>query len=349
MIEVGLPTTPAQIDSVANDTIKAIEKKHGKGTIYKLGDRPKFIIPVTPTGVYGIDYEVLGVGGFPQGRIIEVMGPESSGKTTLALRVIAAAQAAGGKAAFIDVEHALDPSWAERNGVITDELYVSQPDSGEEALEVVNDLVVSGAWKVIVVDSVAALVPKAELEGEMGDSHMGLQARLMSQAMRKLTGVVAKTGTCLIFINQIRDKIGVLFGSPEVTTGGKALKFYASVRIDIRRIGQVKEGDNVVGNKIKVKAVKNKVAAPFKETECVLLYESGFDTDGSVFDAAVEAKVIDKSGSWFSYKTEKIGQGRDNALAYLVSKNLMDNILKEVRDGQSGTAGTSGEPLKSST
>ncbi len=337
MIETAQPTTPAELDKAAAFACAKIDKAHGKGSIVKLGDRPKATMPVIATGLYGVDYNVLGVGGLPRGRIIEVFGPESSGKTTLALKVVANAQAAGGRGAVIDVEHALDPEWAQTNGVIIDDLYLAQPDSGEEALDIVDTLIDSGAWDVIVVDSVAALVPQAELDGEMGDSHMGLHARLMSQAMRKLRGKVARSGCVLIFINQIREKIGVMFGSPETTTGGRALKFYASIRLDIRRLGQVKEGDVITGNKTKIKAVKNKVAAPFKECECELLYESGFDSDGSVFDAAVAANVVDKSGAWYAYKGERLGQGRANSIIAVVSRGLVDVILKEVRDKADGT------------
>ncbi len=297
--------------------VSQIEKQFGKGSIMRLGTREAIVpISVIPTGALSFD-AALGVGGVPRGRVVEIFGPESSGKTTIALQVIAEAQKAGGMAAFIDAEHALDPIYAKKLGVDVDNLLVSQPDYGEQALEITEALVRSGAIDVLVVDSVAALVPKAELDGEMGDSHVGLQARLMSQALRKLTGTVSKSRTCLIFINQIREKIGVMFGNPETTTGGRALKFYSSVRIDIRRIAAIKDGDNVIGSRTKVKVVKNKTAAPFREAEFDILYGEGISREGDLIDIAVENNIIEKSGSWFSYKGERIGQGRENARQFL--------------------------------
>src|SRR5450631_1968988 len=298
-------------------TLGQIEKQFGKGSILRLGAK-EAIVPVTAisTGSISVDY-ALGVGGLPRGRICEIYGPESSGKTTLALQVVAEAQKLGGMAAFIDVEHALDPIYAKKLGVDVDNLLVSQPDFAEQALEITGALIASGTIDVLVVDSVAALVPKAELDGEMGDSHMGLQARLMSQALRKLTGTVSKSRTSLIFINQIREKIGVMFGNPETTTGGRALKFYSSVRIDIRRIAAIKEGDVVTGSRTRVKIVKNKVAAPFREAEFDILYGEGISREGDLLDLAVAQNILEKSGSWFSYKGERIGQGRENARTFL--------------------------------
>ena len=298
-------------------TLGQIEKQFGKGSILRLGSRDSVVpVSVISTGSIAID-AALGTGGFPRGRINEIYGPESSGKTTIALQVIAEAQKLGGMAAFIDVEHALDPIYARKLGVDVDNLLVSLPDYGEQALEITAALIASGSIDVLVVDSVAALVPKAELDGEMGDSHMGLQARLMSQALRKLTGVVSKSKTCLIFINQIREKIGVMFGSPETTTGGRALKFYSSVRVDIRRIAAIKDGDSVVGNRTKVKIVKNKLASPFREAEFDIIYGEGISKEGDLIDLGVANNVIEKSGSWFSYKTDRIGQGRENARQFL--------------------------------
>lgn len=291
--------------------LSQIEKQFGKGSIMRLGSKDIVPIAVISTGSISFD-AALGVGGVPRGRVIEIFGPESSGKTTITLQIIAEAQKAGGLAAFVDAEHALDPAYAKKLGVDVDNLLVSQPDYGEQALEITEALVRSNAIDVLVVDSVAALVPKAELDGEMGDSHMGLQARLMSQALRKLTGTVAKSRTSLIFINQIREKIGVMFGNPETTTGGRALKFYSSVRIDIRRIAAVKEGDQVVGSRTKVKIVKNKVAAPFREAEFDILYGEGISREGDVLDLAVVHNIVDKSGAWYSYSGERIGQGREN-------------------------------------
>jgi recombination protein RecA len=309
-----------------------IEKQFGKGSIVRLGSREALLpIAVISTGSISFD-AALGVGGIPRGRVTEVFGPESSGKTTITLQVIAEAQKTGGMAAFIDAEHALDPIYAKKLGVDVDNLLVSQPDYGEQALEITETLVRSNAIDVVVVDSVAALVPKAELDGEMGDSHMGLQARLMSQALRKLTGTVSKSRTCLVFINQIREKIGVMFGNPETTTGGKALKFYSSMRIDIRRIAAVKEGDVVIGSRTKVKVVKNKVAPPFRDAEFDILYGEGISREGDLLDLAVNHNIVEKSGSWFSYKGERIGQGRENARQFLKeNKDILAKLDTEVR------------------
>jgi recombination protein RecA len=294
-----------------------IEKQFGKGSVMRLGDNPMSRdIDVISTGSIGLDV-ALGIGGVPKGRVVEIYGPESSGKTTLTLQIIAEAQKIGGTAAFIDAEHALDPSYAEKLGVNVDELLVSQPDTGEQALEITDMLVRSGAVDVVVVDSVAALTPKAEIEGEMGDSHMGLQARLMSQALRKLTGNIKRSNVMVIFINQIRMKIGVMFGSPETTTGGNALKFYASVRLDIRRIGAIKKGDEVIGNQTRVKVVKNKVSPPFKMAEFEILYGLGISREGEIIDLGVANDIIDKAGSWYSYGTDRIGQGKENVREYL--------------------------------
>jgi recombination protein RecA len=323
-----------------------IEKQFGKGSIMRLGSKEAIVpIAVISTGAISFD-AALGVGGVPRGRVVEIFGPESSGKTTIALQVIAEAQKAGGMAAFVDAEHALDPGYAKKLGVDVDNLLVSQPDYGEQALEIVEALVRSNAIDVLVVDSVAALVPKAELDGEMGDSHMGLQARLMSQALRKLTGTVAKSRTCLIFINQIREKIGVMFGNPETTTGGRALKFYSSVRIDIRRIAAIKEGDVVTGSRTRVKIVKNKVAAPFRESEFDILYGEGISREGDLIDLAVAQNILEKSGSWFSYKGERIGQGRENARTFLKeNKDTMAKLDAEVRKALGLTpAAASGGP-----
>ncbi|MGD9388377.1 MAG: recombinase RecA [Gammaproteobacteria bacterium] len=295
-----------------------IEKQFGKGSVMRMGDGSVARdVSVVSTGSLGLDV-ALGVGGLPRGRVIEVYGPESSGKTTLTLQVIAEAQKVGGTAAFVDAEHALDPTYAEKLGVNLDDLLVSQPDTGEQALEITDMLVRSGAVDVIVVDSVAALTPKAEIEGEMGDSHVGLQARLMSQALRKLTGTIKRTNAMVIFINQIRMKIGVMFGSPETTTGGNALKFYSSVRLDIRRIGALKKGDEVIGNQTRVKVVKNKVAPPFRQAEFEILYGSGISREGEIIDLGVAHNIVEKSGSWYSYKSDRIGQGKDNVRQFLV-------------------------------
>ena len=312
--------------------LQGIEKQFGKGSIMRLGAKDA-IVPISVIGSGSISFDAaLGVGGVPRGRVVEIYGPESSGKTTITLQVIAEAQKAGGLAAFVDAEHALDPVYARKLGVDTDNLLISQPDYGEQALEITEALVRSGAIDVLVVDSVAALVPKAELDGEMGDSHVGLQARLMSQALRKLTGTVSKSRTCLIFINQIREKIGVMFGNPETTTGGRALKFYSSVRIDIRRIGAVKEGDVVVGSRTKIKVVKNKVAAPFREAEFDILYGEGISREGDVLDLAVLHNIVDKSGAWYSYQGERIGQGRENVRGFLkANRDVYDRMNAELR------------------
>jgi recombination protein RecA len=312
--------------------LSQIEKQFGKGSIMRLGTK-EAIVPISVISTGSISFDAaLGVGGFPRGRVVEIFGPESSGKTTIALQVIAEAQKAGGMAAFVDAEHALDPIYAKKLGVDVDNLLVSQPDYGEQALEITEALVRSGAIDVLVVDSVAALVPKAELDGEMGDSHVGLQARLMSQALRKLTGTVSKSRTCLVFINQIREKIGVMFGNPETTTGGRALKFYSSVRIDIRRIAAIKEGDQVIGSRTKVKVVKNKTAAPFREAEFDILYGEGISREGDLIDLAVNNNIVEKSGSWFSYKTERIGQGRENARQFLKeNRDFYTKIENEVK------------------
>ncbi|HPH47803.1 MAG TPA: recombinase RecA, partial [Chryseolinea sp.] len=314
-------------------TIDKIEKTYGKGTVMKLSDEKVEDVPAISTGSLGLDI-ALGIGGLPRGRVIEVYGPEASGKTTLTMHCIAEAQKRGGLAAFIDAEHAFDKSYAERLGIDTENLLISQPDNGEQALEIADHLIRSGAIDIIVIDSVAALVPKAELEGEMGESKMGLQARLMSQALRKLTGTINKTGCCCIFINQLREKIGIVFGNPETTTGGNALKFYASVRLDIRRIGQIKEdADNITGNRVKVKVVKNKVAPPFKVVEFDIMYGRGISKSGEIVDLGVEMEVIQKSGSWFSYSGNKLGQGRDS-VKQLIEDNpeLMAELEKQIKE-----------------
>ena len=314
-------------------TIDKLEKTYGKGTVMKLSDNKVQDIPAISTGSLGLDM-ALGIGGIPRGRVTEIYGPESSGKTTLTLHCIAEAQKAGGLAAFIDAEHAFDKSYAEKLGIDTENLLISQPDNGEQALEIAEHLIRSGAIDIIVIDSVAALVPKGELEGEMGDSKMGLQARLMSQALRKLTGAINKTGCACIFINQLRDKIGVMFGNPETTTGGNALKFYASVRLDIRRIGQIKEGaDNILGNRTKVKVVKNKVAPPFKVVEFDIMYGQGISKVGEIIDIGVEFEIIKKAGSWFSYEGNKLGQGRDSVKAILLDKpELMEEHENKIKE-----------------
>jgi recombination protein RecA len=316
-----------------------IEKQFGKGSIMRLGNK-EAIVPISVISTGSISFDAaLGVGGVPRGRVIEIFGPESSGKTTITLQIIAEAQKAGGMAAFVDAEHALDPIYAQKLGVDVDNLLVSQPDYGEQALEITEALVRSGAIDVLVVDSVAALVPKAELDGEMGDSHMGLQARLMSQALRKLTGTVSKSRTSLIFINQIREKIGVMFGNPETTTGGRALKFYSSVRIDIRRIAAVKEGDVVVGSRTKIKVVKNKVAAPFREAEFDILYGEGISREGDVLDLAVAQNIVEKSGAWYSFAGERIGQGRENVRAFLKDRpEIFSRIDTQLRQKMGLTA-----------
>ncbi len=313
--------------------LSQIEKQFGKGAIMKLGDAgAKISVSVIPTGCIELDY-ALGVGGVPRGRIIEVFGPESSGKTTVALHCVAEAQKMGGTAAFIDAEHALDPVYAEKLGVDIDELYVAQPDNGEQALDICEALVRSGAIDVVVIDSVAALVPKAEIEGDMGDSHVGLQARLMSQALRKLAGVISKTNAVAIFINQLREKVGVVYGNPETTTGGKALKFYASVRLDIRKGEPIKEGSEIIGNRTKIKVVKNKVAPPFKSCVVDILYGEGISRSGELLDLAVERELIKKAGAYYSYKGERIGQGRDNARKYLIDNpEIYEEIEKSIRE-----------------
>ena len=314
-------------------TIDKLEKTYGKGTIMKLSDEKVMDVPVISTGSIGLDL-ALGVGGIPKGRVIEVYGPESSGKTTLSMHCIAEAQKQGGLAAFIDAEHAFDKSYAEKLGIDTENLLISQPDNGEQALEITEHLIRSGAIDIIVIDSVAALVPRAELEGEMGDSKMGLQARLMSQALRKLTGAISKSGCACIFINQLREKIGIMFGNPETTTGGNALKFYASVRLDIRRIGQIKESaDNILGNRTKVKVVKNKIAPPFRVVEFDIMYGKGISKSGEILDLGVELEIIQKSGSWFSYDGNKLGQGRD-AVKLLLEDNveLMDDLERLIKE-----------------
>ena len=319
--------------------ISQIEKQFGQGSIMRMGEDSIVKIESISTGSISLD-AALGIGGIPRGRITEIYGPESSGKTTLTLHIIAEAQKTGGYAAFIDAEHAMDPEYAKKLGVDTDNLLISQPDTGEQALDITETLVRSGALDIIVIDSVAALVPKAELDGDMGDSHMGLQARLMSQALRKLTGSVSKSRTSVIFINQIRHKIGVMFGSPETTTGGNALKFYASIRLDIRRIGQIKEGDQVVGNRTRVKVVKNKVAPPFKNTEFDIMYGEGISYEGDLLDLAVQADIVNKMGAWYSYNKEKIGQGRENAKRYLEDN---ENVRNEIETGVKAFLGMSVE------
>ena len=320
-----------------------VERQFGKGSIMKLGSQPVIRVPVISTGALSLD-KALGIGGLPRGRVVEIFGPESSGKTTLALHAVAEAQRNDGIAAFIDAEHALDTVYAKKLGVNCDELLVSQPDTGEQALEIADMLVRSGAIDILVIDSVAALVPRAEIEGEMGDSHMGLQARLMSQAMRKLTGTIGKTMTTVIFINQIRMKIGVVFGNPETTTGGNALKFYSTVRLDIRRIGAIKDGQEVVGNRTRVRVVKNKLAPPFMEAEFDIMYGEGISRAGDLIDMGVEAEIVDKSGSWYSYKGERIGQGRENVKRFLnENADIYDDIYQKIREAAGLSEDKSGE------
>ena len=332
-----------QKDKALEMALGQIEKQYGKGAIMLMGDAASRIqVSVIPTGCIELD-AALGVGGVPRGRIVEIYGPESSGKTTIALHIIAEAQKMGGMCVFIDAEHALDPVYAEKLGISMDKLYVSQPDNGEQALDIADALVRSGAIDVIVVDSVAALVPKAELEGDMGDSHVGLQARLMSQALRKLAGVVGKSRTCVIFINQLREKVGVMFGNPETTTGGRALKFYSSVRLDVRRIEALKQGGEVIGNRTRVKVVKNKIAPPFKEAEFDIMFGKGISKEGDIVDLASNVGIINKSGAWFAYEGNKIGQGRENAKQYLRDNPAVcDEIENKVREhfGLHAEAGT---------
>ncbi len=325
--------------------VQSIEKQFGKGSIMRLGENENLVsqdIAVVPTGSLSLDL-ALGIGGYPRGRIMEIYGPESSGKTTLTLHAIAECQKQGGVAAFVDAEHALDVNYARKLGVRTDDLLISQPDTGEQALEIADMLVRSGSIDLLVVDSVAALVPRAEIEGEMGDAHMGLQARLMSQALRKLTGTISRSGTLVIFINQIRMKIGVMFGNPETTTGGNALKFYSSLRLDIRRIGALKDGENVIGNRTRVKVVKNKMAPPFKEVEFDILYGEGISREGDLVDLAASMNIVEKSGTWYSYKDERIGQGRDNARTFLKDRpemvaKIREEVLKKAGIGQKAAA-----------
>ncbi|MCH4005775.1 MAG: recombinase RecA [Eubacterium sp.] len=319
-------------EKALDEALKKIQKQFGQGAIMKMGDAASMNIETISTGSISLDL-ATGVGGVPRGRIIEIYGPESSGKTTLALHIVAEAQKAGGKAAFIDAEHALDPVYAKNLGVQIDELLVSQPDTGEQGLEICDMLASSGAIDVIVVDSVAALVPKAEIQGEMGDSHVGLQARLMSQALRKLTGTVNKSNTCVVFINQLREKVGVMFGSPETTTGGRALKFYSTMRFDVRRIETIKQGDQMLGNRTRVKIVKNKVAPPFKKAEFDIMYGKGISRSGDILDCAVDADIVKKAGSWYSYNGERIGQGRENVKKYLEDHTeLMDEIQQKLME-----------------
>ncbi|MBT87507.1 MAG: recombinase RecA [Gammaproteobacteria bacterium] len=314
-----------------NEALTQIEKQFGKGTVMKMGDREVADIPTISTGSLGLDI-ALGIGGLPTGRVVEIFGPESSGKTTLTLQVIAECQKVGGTAAFIDAEHALDPNYAEKLGVNVDELLLSQPDTGEQALEVTDMLVKSGSVDLIVIDSVAALTPRAEIEGDMGDHHVGLQARLMSQALRKITGNIQRSNSLVLFVNQIRMKIGVMFGNPETTTGGNALKFYSSVRLDIRRIGAVKEGEEVVGNETRVKVVKNKVAPPFKQAEFQIMYGEGINTEGEIIELGQKLELVEKSGSWYSHNGEKIGQGKINASKFLrENKKIRTNLVQQIR------------------
>lgn len=319
-------------EKALSQAFKNIEKKYGKGAIMKMGDAPKVDVSVIPTGAINLDM-ALGVGGLPRGRVVEIFGPESSGKTTLTLHCIAEDQKLGNTCAFIDAEHALDAEYAKNLGVNIDELILSQPDTGEQALDIAESLVRSAAVDLVVVDSVAALVPRAEIEGEMGDSHMGLQARLMSQALRRLTGVISKSNTTVIFINQLREKIGVMFGNPETTTGGRALKFYSSVRLDIRRIKTIQQGDQMIGNRTRVKVVKNKVAPPFKVVEFDIMYGTGISKSGVILDSAVDKDIVEKAGSWYSYKGEKLGQGRENVKELLEqNEELLSQIESELRD-----------------
>ncbi len=331
-------------DKALEEALAQIQKHFGKGSIMKLGSETHLNIDAISTGSISLDV-ATGIGGVPKGRIVEIYGPESSGKTTLALHIVAEAQKSGGRAAFIDAEHALDPAYAKNLGVDVDELLVSQPDNGEQALEICDMLARSAALDVIVIDSVAALVPRAEIQGEMGDSHVGLQARLMSQALRKITGTVNKSNTCVIFINQLREKVGTMYGSPEVTTGGRALKFYSSMRLDVRRVDSLKVGDNVIGNRTKVKIVKNKVAPPFKVCEFDIMYGQGISKVGDVLDCAVGAKIVDKAGSWYSFDGERIGQGRENVKEYLIrNPELIDKMELQLRETLKKTEAVDKEP-----
>ncbi len=329
-------------EDALTEALMQIEKQYGKGAIMRLGDATNQKVDVIPTGCLTLDL-ALGIGGVPRGRVVEIYGPESSGKTTVSLHIIAEAQKLGGTAAFIDAEHALDPSYAEKLGVVLKDLYISQPDNGEQALNICDMLVRSGGVDVVVVDSVAALTPKAEIDGEMGDSHVGLQARMMSQALRKLTGAINKSNTTVIFINQLRDKIGVIYGSPETTAGGKALKFYASVRLDVRKGEAIKDGANVIGNKTKVKVVKNKLAPPFKVAEFEIIYGKGISKTGCIVDLALQFGIIKKSGSWFAYNDEKIGQGKENTKAYLEAN---PEIYKEIEDKIKAAVSNDGLPTE---
>jgi len=319
-------------DKALDMALAQIDKQFGKGSVMRLGDSPEIAMKVIPTGSIALDI-ALGIGGLPRGRVVEVYGPEASGKTTVALHAVANAQASGGIAAFIDAEHALDPDYARAIGVDTDALLVSQPDTGEQALEIADMLIRSGALDIIVIDSVAALVPRAEIEGEMGDSHVGLQARLMSQALRKITGALSNSGTTMIFINQLREKVGVVYGSPEVTTGGRALKFYSSVRLDVRRIETLKQGTDAVGSRVRVKVVKNKVAAPFKQAELDLIWGLGFSREGGLIDVGVEQGIVRKSGAWYTYEGDQLGQGKENARGFLRDNpDLADEIERKVKE-----------------
>jgi len=350
-IEVAMSMENEDKQKAVGLAMTQIERQFGKGSIMRLGDRPKVNVDVIPTGSISLDF-ALGIGGMPRGRIVEIYGPESSGKTTLALHVIAEAQKTGGLAAFVDAEHALDPIYARKLGVDTVNLLVSQPDHGEQALEIVETLVRSGALDIVVVDSVAALVPRAEIEGEMGDSHMGLQARLMSQALRKLTATVSRSNTCVIFINQLREKIGVMFGNPETTTGGRALKFYTSIRVDIRRIASIKNGADLVGNRTKVKVVKNKMAPPFRECEFDIMYSEGISKEGDLLDLASDMNILQKSGTWYSFGEERLGQGRENVKVYLKDnpefsekiENMVRQKLKLVPDEENVAPAQKGNP-----
>ena len=344
--QIGQITDEDEKKKALANTLSAIEKQYGKGAIMKLGERTAMNVQTIPTGCLELDI-ALGVGGVPRGRIIEIYGPESSGKTTVALHMVAEAQKLGGTAAFIDAEHALDPVYAKALGVNIDDLYVSQPDTGEQALEICEALVRSGAVDIIIIDSVAALVPKAEIDGDMGDSHVGLQARLMSQALRKLAGLISKTNCICLFINQLREKVGVMFGNPETTTGGKALKFYATIRLDIRRSEQLKAGNEIVGNRTKIKVVKNKVAPPFKTCEFDILYGKGISHEGSVLDLAVENDFVQKSGAWFNYGDVRIGQGRENARQYLIDhKDVCDELEAMIREKLLAPKADDGEPAE---